>query len=296
MTTSRPMTITLARRGLLAAGLALAATGARATEAPAPDRVVSIGGAVTEILYRLGLGDRIVALDTTSQFPPEAARTKPSVGYLRQLSAEGVLSARPGRVIAVEGAGPPDVLRLVREAGVPVETVPDEPSEAGVRRKIEAVARIAGREPEGAVLSREADAAFRALAADRARAGAPVRALFVLSLQNGRAMVGGRGTTADGMFALAGAENVAAAIEGYKPMTDEAILAAAPDVVVMMAQGPGGRASAEVFAGSALGATPAGRAGRLVTMDGLYLLGFGPRTPQAARDLMLALRPGFRLE
>ena len=98
------------------------------------------------------------------------------------------------------------------------------------------------------------------------------------------------------MFALAGAENVAAAIEGYKPMTDEAVLAAAPEVVVMMAQGPGGQASTGMISTGALGGTPAGRNGRLVTMDGLYLLGFGPRTPQAARDLMLALRPGLRLE
>ena len=276
---------------ILATAAASLGAGAPARAAEAEPRIVSLGGAVTEILYDLGLGDRIAALDTTSVFPPEALATKPNVGYLRQLSAEGILSARPTLVLAVEGAGPPDALALVAQAGVTVASVPDEPTPEGVRRKIETVARLVGRAEGGARLAAEVDARMAALAAMRARLARPVRALFVLSLQNGRAMVGGRGTTADGMFALTGAENVAAAVEGYRPMTDEAIVAAAPDVVVMMDNGPGGRAPSDLLAGPALSRTPAGRDGRLVTMNGLYLLGYGPRTPDAARDLMRALHP-----
>src|SRR4029453_10639939 len=80
--------------------------------ADSPHRIVSIGGAVTEILYRLGRQDEIVGVDSTSLFPEEALKTKKYVGYVRQLGAEGVLSLNPTLVIASEGAGPPDALRL----------------------------------------------------------------------------------------------------------------------------------------------------------------------------------------
>ena len=92
------------------------------------------------------------------------------------------------------------------------------------------------------------------------------------------------------------AENAAAAIDGYKAMTDEAIVAAAPEALVMMAHGPGGTPPADLFDGPVLSRVPAAREKRLVVMDGLYLLGFGPRTPEAARDLLIALHPGMKPE
>ncbi len=257
---------------------------------------MSLGGAVTEILYDLGLGERVVAVDTTSVHPPDALATKPNVGYLRQLSAEGILSVRPTLVLAVDGAGPPDVLRLVREAGVPVATMTEEPTEAGVATRILAVAKAVGRDQDGQALAERTRRGFESLAETRRRIARPLRVLFVLSLQNGRLMVGGRNTTADGMLTLAGAENAAGSIDGYKPMADEAVVAAQPEAVVMMSVGPGGAPPADLFAGPALSQTPAGRDRRLVTMNGLYLLGFGPRTPEAARDLILALQPGIKAE
>lgn len=282
---------------LLALSTLVAAPGLRAAEGRGGEaRIVSIGGAVTEILYGLGAGDRIVAVDTTSVHPPEALKTKPSVGYLRQLSAEGILSVRPSLVLAIEGAGPPDILKIVGEAGIPVAMVPDEPTEAGVSTRIEAVAAAIGEPAAGQALAEATRRRFAALAAARRTIERPVKALFILSLQNGRAMVGGRNTTADGILALAGAENAAAPIEGYKAMTDEAIVAARPDVVVMMSQGPGGAPPADLFDGPALSQVPAARERRLVAMNGLYLLGFGPRTPDAARDLMQAFYPGMRTE
>ncbi|HMO28603.1 hemin ABC transporter substrate-binding protein [Enterovirga sp.] len=280
--------------GVLALRLAVASRPAAALADPAAPRIVSIGGAVTEILYDLGLGDSIVAVDTTSLYPPEAMSSKPNVGYMRQLSAEGVLSVRPTLVIAAEGAGPPDALKLVREAGVPLVMVPEDPTEEGVLARIRATARAVDRVEQGEKLAGETSRRFADLAALRSRIREPAGALFILSMQNGRIMAGGRRTTADGILALAGARNVASAIEGYKLMTDEAIVAASPDIVVMMEHGPGGTPPADLFDEPALSQTPAGRHKRLVSMDGLYLLGFGPRTPDAARELLLALYPDLK--
>ncbi|WP_043353303.1 ABC transporter substrate-binding protein, partial [Methylobacterium sp. B1] len=125
----------ISRRTLLAAAAA-GALAPRAAAAQAATRIAALGGAVTEILYRLGAGGRIVAVDTTSLYPPEALREKPNVGYLRALSAEGLLAQQPDLIIATEGAGPPAVLAQLREAGLRVETVTEPPSPEGVLDKI----------------------------------------------------------------------------------------------------------------------------------------------------------------
>ena len=280
------------RRSLLA--LAAAAVLAAPSDALAGDeRIVALGGAVTEIVYALGAQAQLVAVDTTSLQPPEALKEKPNVGYVRALSAEGILSTRPTLVVAIDGAGPADALKLVEGAGVRLARVPDEPTPEGVARKIEQVGALVGREAEAGRLAAGVRARFAALDAERARLGRPVRALFVLAVQNGRVMVGGRNTTADSMLRLAGAENAGAGIDGFKLMTDEALIASAPDVVVMMQGGGAGHAGADaVLALPGLAGSPAAAGKRLVTFDGLYLLGFGPRAPEAADALMRAFYPG----
>lgn len=284
-----PRGVSPARRALLLGATAciFAMAPARAAET----RIVSLGGAVTEILYALGKGDAIVAVDTTSVFPPEAMREKQQVGYLRQLSAEGILSTHPSQVIAAEGAGPPDVLTLISEAGVPILKLPEPPTAEGVTDKIAEIGKAAGVVEAAGMLANKVKEGFEALAAERAKIGKPVRTLFVLSLQNGRAMVGGKGSSADSILSLAGAENAATDITGFKPITDEALIAAAPEAIVMMTNGPAPPTAESVFAHPALSQVPAAATRRLITMDGLYLLGFGPRAPLAARELMGRLYP-----
>ncbi|MXQ13379.1 heme/hemin ABC transporter substrate-binding protein [Microvirga makkahensis] len=278
----------LSRRALLLVPpLFLCASRLRASPAL---RIVSIGGAVTEILYRLGKAEEIVGVDSTSLFPREALQTKANVGYVRALGAEGVLSLDPTLVIASEGAGPPDTLKLIEQAGVPIIRVPDEPSPAGIVRRVETIAQAVGATEQGAALVKEIEAGFAQLADARARVSRPARALFVLSLQNGRPLVGGVGTTADAMLSLAGATNAASSLTGWKPLSDEGLIAAAPEAIVMMDRGPGG-ATSDPFVFPAFAMTPAANGKRLVVMDTLYLLGFGPRTPAAARDLLAALHP-----
>lgn len=256
------------------------------------ERIVVAGGVITEVIYALGRQERIVGLDSTSQFPPEALKTTPDIGYVRALSAEGVLSLKPSLVLLIEGAGPPDAIALIAEAGVPIARIADGQTAEGVAEKIRAIGEAIGARDDAIMLADRTMTQFRELDALRRRVAGKPRVLFVLSLQNGRAMVGGRNSSADAVIALAGAENAAAAIEGYKPMTDEAIIGAAPDFVLMMSRGGNhGTNADELFALPAFSQTPAAARRRLVQMDGLYLLGFGPRTPAAARDLMAAVNP-----
>ncbi|WP_346361408.1 ABC transporter substrate-binding protein [Bosea sp. (in: a-proteobacteria)] len=265
-------------------------------QAQTAERIVAAGGVVTEVLYALGQQDKVVGVDTTSQWPPEALKDKKSVGYVRALSAEGVLSLKPSQVIAVEGAGPPDALALLKESGTPITMIPEALSPEAVVGKIAAIGKAAGVAEPAQQLAATVKGRFDEL--DKLRAGLPKqkRVLFVLSLQNGRIMVGGRATTADAIITLAGGVNAADAVEGFKPMTDEAIITAAPDVILMMRFSSAHNASPEeVFAMPAFSETPAAKQKSLIRMDGLYLLGFGPRTPNAARDLMAELYPDAKI-
>ncbi|WP_062562391.1 heme/hemin ABC transporter substrate-binding protein [Paracoccus aminovorans] len=282
-------------RRLALLALLLAGT-AHAQSWPEARRVLPLGGSVTEIVYALGEQDRLVGRDTTSNWPPEA-NALPDVGYVRALAPEGVLSVSPDLIIAEDGAGPPEAVSVLKAAGVPYVTVDESYDAEGVLKKVDAVAGALGVAEKGRALHEKLAADLKAAAERSATVGTPKKVLFVLSLQGGRVMAGGTGTAADGIIRLAGAENAMAQIQGYKPLTDEAVIQAAPDVILMMRRGDD-KADAEANGGNshaaareaalampALAQTPAGRDGALVMMDGLKLLGFGPRTGEAAVEL-----------
>jgi iron complex transport system substrate-binding protein len=269
--------------------------GRASAETIVADRIVTIGGSITEIIYALGLQKDIVGVDTTSVYPTEARRNAASVGYMRALSAEGILSLKPSAVIAIEGSGPPAALKLVTDAGAPMTFVHDDPSPDGVVAKIKTIGELLGESERAQRLAKATHERFDLVAALRMKIAKPKRVLFLLSLQNGKPMVGGRGTAADAVIKLAGAINAAGDIDGFKQIADEAVIAAAPDVVLKMTNGNLVGASEEVFSLPAFAATPAAASHALIGMDGLYLLGFGPRTPDAVRDLMAALYPDLSL-
>ncbi len=272
--------------------LALASASAQADEVPTDaKRIVSIGGTVTEIIYALGDDARIVAVDSTSTYPASAA-DKPDVGYIRQLSAEGVLSQKPDLIIAEAGAGPADAIAILKASGIPIVSIPTPPEATAIAGKIRAVGSAIGKIDAADTLASEVDAALKTLETRVSALPEPKkRVLFALSLANGRVMAAGTDTSADAIIRLAGGINAASGISGYKPLSDEAVIAAAPEVVLVM-DNPAMHLTAEqAFALPALQSSPAGKARAFIAMDGLYLLGLGPRTPQAALDLAAKLYP-----
>lgn len=254
------------------------------------DKVVAIGGSITEIIYALGEDHRLVGRDATSVYPDEASSV-PDVGYMRNLAPEGVLSVGPELIIAEEGAGPAETIDLLRAASVEYVEVPDVYSGAGIADKVRTVGAALGVEDKAEMLAQEVETEM-ASATESAKSDAPKRVLFVLSTQGGRIMAAGTNTAANAIIDLAGAQNAITEFEGYKPVTEEAVAAAAPEVILMMDRG-GGHASTDeaLFAMPALLATPAAETRAVVRMNGLYLLGFGPRTAHAVRDLHAQLYP-----
>lgn len=282
--------MTLRHLGLLvSAALTLSASATLAGDAR---RIVSIGGAVTEILYALGADKNIVGVDSTSAYPQQALAEKPNVGYMRQLSAEGVLGLRPSLILASEGSGPRETIAVLKAAQVPIIVVPDVFSGEGIVEKVRVVADAVGATERGACIADAVRSDLDRLGKLRSKVTRPKRVMFVLSIVGGRAMVSGSHTAADGIIAMAGGVNAVTDYDGYKALSDEAIFAARPDIVLTIERGgPNPVGALELFVLPAFSATPAAAKSSFIAMDGLYLLGFGPRTARAARDLTLKLYP-----
>ncbi|MGK5070791.1 heme/hemin ABC transporter substrate-binding protein [Janthinobacterium sp. RT4P48] len=252
-------------------------------------RIVSVGGALTEIVYALDAQAELVGVDTTSLYPATAQQL-PQVGYARTLSAEGVLSLAPTQLIATEEAGPQTVLRQVRDAGVPVAVLNANNQFEGLLERVKQVGQITGHVEPAARLAQNLRQQWSgALAKVRKRQHAPVRVLFILAHAPNQVMVGGRETGADAMLAYAGAVNVMGGqggFAGYKPLTPEAVIAARPDVVLVTDQGLKASGGVDgILTLPGLAQTPAGKQHRIVSQEAMLLLGFGPRMPQALADL-----------
>ncbi|MDM0013777.1 ABC transporter substrate-binding protein [Variovorax sp. J22P168] len=266
------------------AACAWPATG-QGTAAP---RLVTVSGAITEVVYALGAESQLVGTDTTSIYPAAALRT-PKVGYMRQLSAEGLLSLKPDAVIATTESGPPVVLDQLRSAGVKLELVEADHSWGEVQRKVAAVGRAAAREQQARELMAKLDAEWAAVqqrvAAHAATGARKPRVLFVLS-HSASPQVAGEKTAADAVIRLAGGVNCMSGFNGYRPMTAEAMASAAPDIILTSTQSIEAHGGVEKFwQRPELALTPAFKKRALVTQDAVLLLGFGPRMPQSIGEL-----------
>jgi len=292
----RPATFpaVIKRRSLILAAAATAVGGRRVVAAE-PRRVISIGGSITETVYALGCADRLVAVDATS-LHPAAARRLPNVGYMRTLSAEPILALAPDLVLADGDAGPDAVLAQLRDAGIAVESIVKATTVAEVPAKIRQVAAALSVPAAGeALVEAVGPPALRIAAAAAALPDKP-RVLFLLSIGQGAPMAAGIGTAAAGIIAAAGGVNAIDGYQGYKPVSPEAAVAAAADVILVTDR------TAELLGGTEailqraeVMPTPAGRARRLVVMDALLLLGFGPRIAEAVATLARALHPSAAL-
>lgn len=253
-----------------------------------PQRIVTLGSDVTEIVYALGEGERIIAVDRGSQFPAATA-SKANVGYRRRLTAEGVASLSADLILAAEDIGPQEAVEVLRELNVPIVFVPEDNSGEGIRRKIEIIARVLSQDASGQTLAatviENLDAA-RTLTAGIAE-NERRKVVFFHGLV--RLTAAGSGTAADAIIKLAGGLNAMDEVSGYKAASEERLIELAPDVILMMSDGKGGPSADEVFSNRALAATPAGRTRSLIVLDGAYMIGFGPRTADAVRDLATAL-------
>lgn len=269
-------------RTILTCLLLLCALPAQAEE---PKRIITIGGALTEIVYELEAQDLLVGNDTTSYYPAEAEKL-PKVGYQRALSAEGILSLNPDLIILTEEAGPPPVLKQIESAGISLLKLKAGRSIDDVKENISALGKALHRVEKAETLIKQINVESEKLADIIKKQSSPKKAMFILQHGGGAPMVAGTGTAADSIIHLSGAENVVEGYEGYKPLTPEAAVSLKPDVILITTQGLEQASGKEgLLKSPGVSLTPATKNDQVIAMDSLLMLGFGPRTAEAALKL-----------
>lgn len=251
----------------------------------AQERVVSLGGDVTEIIYALGEGDRIAATDTTSVYPLRALATK-KVGYVRQLSAEGVLSVEPDLILISGAAGPETALEQLRGVGVDIIEMETAYTIESIVDKTRIVAKALDVEAKGEELVAEIEADWAAAQTRIEALGIQPTALFFSTVGDGSAMAAGSETAAHGLIKLLGGDNVFDGRTGYKPISLEAAVAEDPDIILMMNHNVARAGGLEqMVSHPSISLTTAAQTGKVFVVDTVRVMQFSPRTPNAIAEL-----------
>lgn len=282
---------------LIALCLGIALT-SQASAGELPQRWVSAGGALSEWISALGGERRLVGVDTTSQHP-ESLKALPSVGYQRQLSAEGVLSLRPDVLVGTDEMGPPPVLAQIREAGVSVELFSSKAELGAVDENLKHLGQLLGAEDRAAALAadyhQQLEVLHRSVKQAQASQAAP-GVLLLVGHAGGKPLIAGQGTSADWLLKQAGARNLADH-QGYKNFSIESLAALDPDVLVVSDRALSGDAALQALLkeNPALASARAVRDKRLVSLDPTLLVGgLGPRLPATLAELAGTFYPAAK--
>ena len=254
-------------------------------------RIVVAGGSVAEILYFIDADEKIVATDVTSTFPDEA-QNHPSIGYVRNLSAEGILSMNPSLILGEDDMGPPNVITQLIDIEVDIRTIPEEKSVDGILDKIYCIASILDMKSEAEeeinkTLMPDIIALENMYIKNSKRLK---RVMFILSMQANRIIVAGAGTTGDGYINLTGSKNIFGDLEGWKSVSQEAIVKENPDYIIMSQRDLHNTETIKnVKENPIFKNIKAGKEGNFIFDDAMAMLGFGPRTIRSALQSALII-------
>jgi len=263
--------------------IALLLISAASLSAMSEPRIVTVGGAATEIVYALGAGDNVVAVDLSSTYPAEVQEL-PSVGYIRNISPEGILSMRPDMIVTTESLGPPAAKKMIKEMSLPVVWLPEPNSVEALESGIRTVAAKLGKKEQGEELINNVRAKLAESQSASANWSKRPSAIFFISPPSGSSggRVGGSGTRAEELITLAGGEN-GVDFKDYQSMSLESIIVANPDVIFIglsNSHGASPQSVEELKQNPALSGVTAVQNGAVygVPMDDLS---FGPRLGEA---------------
>lgn len=261
-----------------------------------PQRWVSAGGALSEWVSALGGESKLVGVDTTSQHP-EALKALPSIGYQRQLSAEGILSLRPQILVGTEEMGPPPILSQIRNAGVQVELFSVQPDLPALQSNLEHLGKLLGAEGRASKLFQAYQQQLdqQKVRVTQAQLSQPSPGVLVLiGHAGGKPLIAGKDTSADWLLQRAGGHNLATHT-GYKPFSVESLISLDPEVLVFADRALSGEeARAALFKENPiLSSTRAAKDGRVIELDPTLLVGgLGPRLPDELKKLSDGFFPG----
>lgn len=245
-------------------------------------KIVSLNGAITEIVAALGHEKEIVGTDVTSTYPETLKGHAKDLGHVRSIAIEAIMALQPTLVLATDKDMNPALLEKLKAAGIKAHVFHQEFSLEGSHKLINDVAAILGATDKAPELTEKITIDANGT---KALAKAP-KVLFIYARGANMLMVSGAGTPVDKMIALAGGVNAVTGFEDYKPLTPEALIKGNPDVILMFSSGlesVGGKEGILKIPG--VDKTTAGRTKSIIAMDGALLSGFGPRVGEGVSAL-----------
>lgn len=247
----------------------------------APPRIITAGGSITEIVFALGRGDWVIATDSTSMFPQEAASLT-KLGYFRQLSTEGVLAQQPTMLLGAEASGPSVALEQIAHAGVDVTTFDVDKNLSGLKALVIDIGKKLAASEQAIELIHHIEKKIeqqKARYAHKTSAfNTQIKALFVVANNDRGITVAGKDTVPQALFDTLGIVNIGESVKGYKVMDAESVLMQNPDIVIAAGHMLRGKSAKEALCTHhALAATFAGKHCLVEAMDSSISLGLSPR-------------------
>ena len=259
-------------------------------------RIVVAGGSITETLFFLNESKNIVAVDTTSNYP-EDAKNYPSIGYVRALSAEGVLSLNPTLIIGENDMGPENVLEQLKKTKIELRVLDEKNSVKGIQDKISCIASILGKNKNDNFkknISLEKSVS-KLKVISKANSKKNIRGLVILMMQGTSPVVAGRNTSGGDFLKMIGSKNTMGSFEGWKPAGKEAILLSNPNFILITKRATKNYGSLNSFLKeSGIEMTEAARTQNVFSLDGMSFLGFGPRTINSGLEISNKIYEKFK--
>ena len=253
-----------------------------------PSRIVSIGSSITEIIYFLNSQDQIIAIDITSDFPEEAKQF-PSVGYIRNLSAEGLLSTNPSIIISEDDIGPKNIIKQIQDTKTELRIIPEEQTLNGIIQKIQCVGNIIGQQKEAEEkISSEINPVINKIKEIKKEKDLRnIKIMMILSTEGNSTVVAGANTSGDSFIKMLGATNIFESINGWKAVTAETILLKNPDYIIIPEKDLHKQSNVNTISENViLKETNAGKNNGYIIKDGMAILGYGPRTIFTLMDVL----------
>lgn len=258
--------------------------------APEQVKMITAGGTISEIVYELGFGQDIIATDITSTYPA-SLKELPSIGYRNQIKAEGILALGPDLVLVETGYMSEDVVKQLQASGLEIKFFEKPTEVSGTYRIVTEIADYLKVPEKGKAINEAIKADIDELnkfvqAQDTASSMA-----FVMARGQEMVFVAGEETFAESLITMAGINYVGKGFKDFIPLTPEALVSMNPDYLLFFESGIqsiGGIDGVKNIRG--IENTTAFKENQILSFDGQYLSGFGPRVGKAALELAKAVK------
>lgn len=244
-------------------------------------KIVSLNGAVTEIVAALGHEKEIVGIDVTSTYPETIKTTAKDLGHVRSITIESIIALKPTVIIGTEKDMSSELAEKIKGAGIEAHILKQEFTPEGTKKLIADVAGIL-KNTDFKALADKVDAD---LAKVQPIAKAP-KVLFIYARGAGTLMVSGKNTPVEKTITLAGGQNAITEFEDFKPLTPESLIKGNPDVILLFTSGLESLGGVDgLLKIQGIDKTNAGKNKKIIALDGALISGFGPRIGEGAAAL-----------